>query len=322
MTRFILKRILQGILTAWVIVTILFIVFRTMPGDPTYFLVDPELPEESRELVRERLGLNKPLATQYFIYLSGLAKGDLGESLWYSVPVSTIIGEKFFNTLILALLAFVLQYSLGIIGGIVWAATRRSRFESVSTIFALGVRSMPQFWLGIVMVMIFGVALKLFPTSGIRESGYVANTLAEKYLDLDFLHHLILPVAVLTLSRIAIPMLLLKDTILELYGEDFMDLIKAKGVSRVKELWHAARNAFIPIVTTAAISLGTALGGQVMVEVVFSWPGLGREIIASVSRRDYSMAQSSFLLLSLTVIGFNLLADIAYRYLDPRISET
>lgn len=306
-------------MTAWIIITVLFFIFRTMPGDPTYFIIDPELPEESREVLRHKLGLDRPVHVQYVIYFSGLLRGDLGVSPYYRLPVKTLIGDMFLNTLILSLGGFLLTYSIGIVGGMVWAATRGSRFEVVTTTIVLFMRSMPQFWFGILTIMVFSVALRWFPTSGIREPGYVADTLAEKYLSLDFLHHLALPVFVLAMTRMAAPMLLLKDTILELYGEDFMELVKAKGVSPMRELWHGARNAFIPIVTNAAITLGTALGGQVLIETIFSWPGLGIEIVKSVSRRDYTMAQSSFYLLSLTVIAFNILADLLYRYFDPRV---
>lgn len=319
MLRFVGERLLQALITTWIILTVLFVVFRLMPGDPASFLVDPNLPEEARQLVRENLGLDKPVVLQYVQYMSDLATGDLGRSLWYRASVSRIIGEKLAATLILAIASFVISYGLGIVGGIIWAATRGSRFEALTNLVVLFVRSMPTFWFAVLAVTVFAIGLGWFPPSGFRTPGYEAVGFFSKYFDPDALRHLALPALVLGISHMVVPMLLVRDGILEMTGEPFMDLVRAKGLPRWRELWHAARNALIPVTTSAAVFLGTAIGGQVLVETVFSWPGLGREIVASVSRQDFVMAQSSFFLLSITVIGFNMLADLLYGYLDPRI---
>lgn len=306
-------------MTAWIVVTILFIVFRLMPGDPAAFLVDPELPEAARIQMRESLGLDRPMLLQYVEYVGNLVRGDLGRSFWYRAPVSTIIGEKMIATLLLAVASFIIAYGVGILGGMAWAATRQSRFEAITNAIVLFIRSVPTFWLGILAVTFFAVQLGWFPASGFRTPGYVANNFVELYFTWDTLRHLALPALVLGITQMAVPMLMVRDSIVELAGEPFMELIRAKGVSRWRELRHAARNALIPVTTTAAVFLGTAIGGQVLIESVFSYPGLGREIVASVARQDYAMAQSAFFLLSLTVIGFNMLADILYGVLDPRI---
>jgi peptide/nickel transport system permease protein len=317
--RYLGYRVLEALVTAWIVVTILFVVFRLMPGDPASFLVDPELPEAARIQMRESLGLDRPLVFQYLEYVGDLARGDLGRSFWYRSPVATIIGEKLSATIILAVASFILAYGLGILGGMAWAATRRSRVEAITNAVMLFIRSVPTFWLGILAVTVFAVNLRWFPASGFRTPGYSADNFFELYFSGDALWHLALPALVLGISHMVAPMLMLRDSIVELEGEPFMELIRAKGVSRWRELMHATRNALIPVTTTAAVFLGTAIGGQVLIETVFSFPGLGREIVASVARRDYAMAQSSFFLLSLTVIGFNMLADLLYGFLDPRI---
>ncbi len=319
MLRYLGRRLFEILITTWIVVTVLFVVFRLMPGDPAAFLVDPELPEQARQMMRDSLGLDRPVLIQYVDYVGDIVRGNLGRSFWYRTPVITIIGEKITATLILAMASFIISYGIGILGGMAWAATRQSRFEAITNAIVLFVRSVPTFWFGILALTFFSVQLGWFPASGFRTPGHASGNFFELYFSWDALRHLVLPATVLGISHMVVPMLMVRDSIVELEGEPFMELIRAKGVSRWRELRHATRNALIPVATTAAVFLGTAIGGQVLVETVFSFPGLGREIVSSVARQDYAMAQSSFLLLSLTVIIFNMLADLLYGILDPRI---
>jgi len=185
----------------------------------------------------------------------------------------------------------------------------------------LFLRSAPVFWTGMIFIMLFGIWLGIFPTSGMRTLPYEATGFLDKIFTLDFLWHLFLPALTISLYYLALPMLIMRNTMLEVMGEDFIELCKAKGLGeRATMFKHAARNALLPVVTQAAITVGLAVGGMVVVEVVFSWPGLGRELVQAVRTGDYPMAQAGFMLMAGIILLMNFLADIVYGYLDPRVA--
>jgi len=318
--RYLLRRFLQNALTLVVVVTVIFVLFRTLPGDPASVLIDPLAPAEVREEMTRRLGLDRPLWLQYALYVRDLVTGDLGRSFLYQRPVTEVLGEKIVNTLALVLATFLVAYSLGAAGGVFLAWKRGQKVEIVGNALVLLFRSAPVFWSGILAIMLFSFVLDLLPLGGMRSIGEGGETGLARFLHWDFLHHLILPVMVGALHFCGLPLLLVRNTVLEILGEDFMEMARAKGMSTSALIFkHALRNALLPAVTASALFIGWAMGGMVLIEYVFSWPGLGREIVTAVTNRDYPLAQASFIFISVLVMSLNVVADVLYGYLDPRV---
>lgn len=301
--------------------TMIFFLFRSMPGDPTAFIIDPSISQEARELMLERYGLNDSKWKQYTIFIKDLIKLDFGDSFFYGKPVIQIIKERMPATLILMFTAMLFAYLIGIFGGAWMAWKRGSVAESTGITLALLFRSAPTFWVGLMAILLFSVQLKWLPAQGMRTSGYTGETFKEIFLTLDFLKHLILPSLVAGLYFIATPLLIMRNSMLEVLSEDYIEMAHAKGLRERAILYkHAARNALLPVVTAGALFIGSAIGGQVLIEVVFSWPGLGREIVQAVTRHDYPLAQGAFIIISSILMIMNLVADVLYAVLDPRIS--
>jgi len=321
MWRFVIRRCGQALVTLLLLSAIVFFMFRLLPADPTAAMVDAALsPEQIAELKAE-FGLDKPLAVQYGLYLKNiLLKGDFGTSFFYKQPALKILGDKILNTLILSLAAILVAYTVGSILGALMAWYRGSAGEVAGIVVGLVFRAAPEFWVGMVFVMLFAYGLGWLPHSGMREAGYVAESLAAKYLSLDFLRHLILPATVAALHMLSTPMLLLRNAMLEVRREEYVELAHAKGLPLRRLIFrHAARNAMLPVVTSLATAIGRSVGGMVLVEYVFSWPGLGREIVLAATRYDFPVAQAAFLMIAGLIMVMNILADLLYGYLDPRI---
>jgi len=316
-----IKRFLYMLICLFLVTTMVFFMFRLIPGNPIGAMVDPALDAAAIENLEKKFGLDKPIVEQYFIYLKNILKGDFGTSFFYREPSFDILKGKIINTAILALVSIVTAYVLGTIAG-VWLAWKRGSWTEAGVIvISLFLRSAPIFWLGMLAIMAFSYQLDWFPNSGMLTPGYSADGLFDKYFSLDFAYHLFLPAFVYSLHHFAKPMLLMRNNIAEFMYEDFVEMARAKGVSEVAIMYrHAARNALLPVVTSFTISIGLAIGGQVLIEYVFGWPGLGREIVLAAKRYDYPVAQASFILLSLTIMGMNFFADLLYGFLDPRIS--
>lgn len=318
---YVTKRLLIMVLMILLVSTMIFFLFRVMPGDPTAFLVDPSIPPEARANMLARYGLDKSLWTQYTIFIKDLVRLDFGSSYFYNRPVLEIIGEKLPATLILMLTAMALAYLFGIFFGAFMAWRRGSALETGGIVFVLFFRSAPTFWVGLMFIILFSANLGWFPAQGMRTVGSPSGNFAQMFLNLDFLKHLILPSIVAALYFMATPLLVMRNSMLEVLSEDYVEMARAKGIKERKIMYrHAARNALLPVVTSGALFIGSAIGGQVLIEVVFSWPGLGREIVTAVTRRDYPLAQASFIIISATVMVMNLVADLLYAALDPRIS--
>ncbi len=319
--RYLLRRLLQALLALFIIATLLFFLFRLGLPDPTAALITEGLSLEEREMVRARFGLDRPLFEQYLIYLGNIVQGDFGFSFSYRAPVADIIWERLANTLVLMLSAILIAYAIGVPLG-AWLSWRRgSGTDTAGIILGLMFRSAPMFWTGMMAILIFGVSLGWFPTSGMRTLPYEATGFFDKIFTLDFLAHLILPALIVALYYLGSPLLIMRNTMMEVYGEDFIEMARAKGLPERRILYHhAARNALLPVVTQLAVTIGLAAGGQVVVEVVFSWPGLGREILNAVRTSDFPLAQASFLIMAAFVITLNLLVDILYTTLDPRVT--
>lgn len=317
----IVRRFVQAAFSLFILMTLVFFMFRLLPADPTDAMIDASLSPEAIEQIRADFGLDRPLWQQYVIYVRNVVtKGDFGHSFFFRQPALAVLKDKIGNTLVLTLTSLFIAYSVGTLAGALLAWHRGKPLESAGIATGLTFHAAPEFWVGMLFIMIFSYTLGWFPQAGMREPGYVAVTWMDKYLTWDFVRHLILPATVAALGSISTPMLLMRNTMLEVMHEDFVELAKAKGLSPGRIIYfHAARNALLPVVTTFATNLGRAVGGLVLVEHVFSWPGLGREIVLAATRHDYPVAQAAFLLIAALVMLMNIVADIVYGYLDPRI---
>jgi peptide/nickel transport system permease protein len=318
---FIIRRIYQIIITLFIIMTLLFILFRVMPGDPVAMILDPKMPPEAKALIRQQFGLDKPLWVQYVYYLKNVLTLNFGHSFYYPEPVFDIVMEKLPNTILLFTTAVLLSYLIGLPLGKYIAWRRGSRLEIGITVFGLFFYTIFIPWFGLIMIWIFAYKLGWFPLAGMLTPEIWADKsigLLPKILDI--LYHLALPVFVLTLLFFAGSMLLMRNSMLETLREDYIITARAKGLDEktIRDK-HAARNAMLPVVTALTLSLAFSMNGGVLTEKVFSWPGLGRLLIEAVLSHDYPLAQASFLLLAIVVLIANLIADVLYAYLDPRI---
>ena len=318
---YVIRRILQLVLTLWAFVTVLFVLFRAVPGDPTTrFVMEYPTPDE-REARIEELGLNEPLYVQYFEYMSQLLRGEFGDSTHYREPVGELIFPLFLNTIVLMFTALLIAYTIGVLFGAAMGWLRGSHFERGGIVAVLVARSSPEFWIGIILVTIFVFHLDLLPRSGIGGyGGELTMNVIDRYVNVDFLRHLILPALTGAIFYMATPALLMRNTMLDVLKADFIEIKKAEGLPERTVLYkHAARNSVLPLVTVVAIATGAAMGGSVIIETVFNWPGIGREMVSSVTRNDYPMAMATFFLMGTAVIVMNFVADMAYLYLDPRV---
>jgi len=316
--RFLLRRLLLLVLTLWVVATLIFILLRAAPGDPTARLIDPAFPPAVREALLEQFGLDKPVWQQYLIYLENLVKGDFGTSFFTRHPVLSQIGRGLLNTFILGAAAFIIAYPLAVIGGAMMASRRQSLGDSIGLSSVMIIWAAPMFWISMVAVYLLAYTLGWFPLSGMFDIG-TANTAT--YFSLDFLHHLALPAMVTAVHLMAIPLLLTRAAMHSVLEEEFIEFARAKGFSRRRIRYrHAVRNALLPVTTDAAVAIATTMGKLIAVEVVFSWPGVGREMVLALTRKDYPVAQGCFLVMAALICFMNLVADILYAFLDPRIT--
>ena len=317
--------------TIFVVVTFNFFLFRVLPGDPARAGgKDPRLTPETQASLQERFGLDKPvfinleggnpLDSQYFIYLGQLAQGDLGVSYQFrDQPVGDLLGEALVNTLWLVLPAQFLSIVIGMGLGIVAAWRRRTAVDFGSLGFALFVWSLPTFFLGVILLF-FGARWLGLPTGGRATVGAEYASIWEAAADL--LAHLALPTLTLTLTLLAEYLLVMRSSVLDVFSEDYILTAKAKGLTTYRIIRdHAMGNAMLPMVTLIALSFGFIVAGALQTETVFSWPGLGLLTVTAVSQRDYPVLQGAFLLLAVAVVIANLVADLVYGYLDPRVSE-
>jgi peptide/nickel transport system permease protein len=309
------------LVTLWAVGTVLFFLFRLMPGDPTAYILAPGMDAETRAQIIANYGLNEPLHIQYIKFFQNALMLDFGRSFHTNEPVAQVIVNYLPNTLVLMLTAYVLAYSVGITAGVFAGWNRGSNFERGGVFVALMGRSIPRFWVGIVVLWIFGAWLGVIPMSGMRSMGTVPGSFLDTILSLDFLWHMIGPVLTLGFYFTGYPLLIMRNSMLETLSQDYITLARAKGLSERQVMFnHGARNAMLPVITAAAIAFGFAVGGQVLVEEVFGWPGIGREMIRAVLRRDYPVAQATFLVLASSVIFMNFIADILYGFFDPRVT--
>jgi ABC-type dipeptide/oligopeptide/nickel transport system permease component len=274
-----------------------------LTGDPVLLLLPPDATAEDIAKFRTAVGFNDPVAVQYARLLRGVLRGDFGESVRHGEPALGLVLERLPATFELAGAGLLLALSLAIPAGIVSAVRRNTLVDYIATVVALLGQAMPTFWLGIMLILVFSVRLSWLPSSGRGD-----------------LEHLILPAITLGLFTTARITRLTRSGMLEVLGQDYIRTARAKGVSEPPVVWkHALKNASIPIVTIVGIELGTLLGGSVITETIFAWPGVGRLSVQAIFNRDYPVVQAAVFLLSSTFVIVNFLVDIVYTYLDPRI---
>ena len=317
------KRTLQGIVTIILAVTLNFILFRIMPGDPTRAVSgDPRVDTVTRLALIAKFGLDRPLFEQFVLYVANLLKGELGISfVQIGRPVvSIILGRKMINTLILMGSSMFIAFTLGIIIGVFAAWRRGTKLDIFFTVISLATYSMPVFWFGMLLLLFFSYYINIFPIAGTITPGVVhPNFLAYAK---DYLHHLMAPMITLGVSFFGGYFLFMRNTILDVFTEDYMLTARAKGLSNRKVLFkHAMRNALLPMVSLMGVHITFLISGAVMTETVFSWDGLGRLIYNSVRNNDYPVLQGIFLFMAVLVVVASIIADIINAYLDPRIKE-
>ena len=321
--RYIGGRLAQMIGVLWVIVTILFLIFRLMPGNPLTAYIDPTFTDEQARAVERQFGLDKPMPIQYLYYLKNIATGNLGTSFFQKEPVMEILMDVFPNTLLLTGTSLLVAYLFGAVGGAFLAWRRGSLIEGTGILLALMTRAAPEFFLGMLVLSFFSFDLGWFPSSGVSDPGVIYSSIFDQLTSADFWHHLALPALTLAIYLQGLPLLLMRSNMLEVLDEDFVTMARMKGLPEWRiMLTHAARNAMLPIVTALTLGIGYAIGGNVIIENVFSWPGIGRILVRAVQAHDYPLAQGAFLLIAVVIVAMNFLADVIYGALDPRVSAT
>ncbi|MBS6517724.1 MAG: ABC transporter permease subunit [Clostridium sp.] len=303
MLKYIIKRIIGVIPTLIIVTTFVFFFVRLIPGDPARLVAGPQATLEDVEVVREELGLNKPIVTQYVDYVTGLFHGDLGMSLRTKRPVATEVSLRYMNTVKLTLFSLAWSVVVGVLLG-VWSGKHRSKWQDYTGMtMAISGISMPSFWIGFLLIMVFSVNLKWLPTTGA-----------------DSWKSFILPSIALGTSIAAIIARFTRSSIIEVMKEDYIRTARAKGLKERTVIWkHAFRNAMISVVTVVGLQFGFLLGGSVVTESVFAFPGLGSLLVESVNYRDYNAIQSLILIFSLHFVVINLVVDILYALLNPEI---
>ena len=302
MTRFIVIRLLQAFVTLIVISMIIFALARAS-GDPVMLMAPPMATLADIERVQKHLGLDKPIYEQYWIFLKNVARGDFGESIRNRQPVTELIGDRLPNTISLGLSAIVIGITVSIILGVTAAVKFGTWLDSGVKLLAILGQALPSFWLAIMAISIFAVWLHWFPTSGMGSPS-----------------HYVLPVLTLSFFMLPIMTRLIRSSMLEVLDSEYVKLARIKGLSERWVVWkHALRNAIIPLLTAAGITFATIVTGAVIIETVFAWPGVGRLIAEAVMGRDFPVIQGTVLLVAVVVLTVNLLVDITYAWVDPRI---
>ncbi|HXH04631.1 MAG TPA: ABC transporter permease [Candidatus Competibacteraceae bacterium] len=306
-----------GLLLAVLILN--FALIHLAPGDPAEVIAGTMggVTEEVLAEIRRAYGLDQPFHVQLLTYLGRIAQGDLGYSYYFNLPVVQLIAERVLPTLLLVLSALILSVVLGTFLGVLTARKPESGFSHLITLFSLAGNSAPVFWTGIVLLILFASVWPIFPVTGmqsaIREPGFLAAAL-------DILHHLVLPMLTLAIIYLAQYSRLSRASMLDVLGSDYIRTARAKGLSERKVIFkHALRNAVLPVITMAGLQFGNMFAGAVLVETVFNWPGMGRLAFESILRRDSPTILGILFFSALIVVIANLLTDLAYRLVDPRI---
>ncbi len=332
MLKYIVKRILMAIPVLLGVSILVFLIMRVFSADPAATVLGQHATEEAMEAWREAQGLNDPLPIQYLNFLWGALHGDLGTSYYTSGSVTNELMSRFPATVELALVAIVIATVVGISLGVVSAVRKNSIFDAASMVFALIGVSMPIYWSGILLIILFAGVLHVLPSTGridpmlqpVGGTGlYLIDTLLSGDIEafVDALRHIILPAFALSMYSMAVITRMTRSSMIDTLNEDYVRTARAKGLTRGRvNRHHALRCAMLPITTVVGLQLGSLLGGAMLTETVFAWPGIGKFVVDSILRSDYPVVQGAVLLIGVIFVVINLIVDIVYAYLDPRIS--
>lgn len=303
MANYLLQRLFYAVFVLWGALTVIFLVVRILPGDPASMMLGATATQEEIASLRQDLGLDASLPSQYVTFMSEAARLDFGDSLWLRRPVLDSIGERVAATARLSIAAVIIAVLISFPLGIIAALRQRGPIDYAVSVVSLIGQSVPSFWLGIMLILIFARQLKWLPSAGSQTP-----------------KHLILPAITLALPLVGVLTRLVRSGLLEVMHEDYIRTARAKGISNRTVLTrHAMRNMLIPVVTVLGIQLGNLLGGAVIVETVFGWPGIGRLLVDAITKRDYPLVQAAILFITTIFVLINLVVDLSYIYLDPRI---
>ena len=303
MTAYLVRRLLQAVPIALLVSTLVFSLIHLIPGDPVEMMLGEGAQRGDVERLREELGLDRPLLAQYVSYMGGLFRGDLGHSLHYGEPVGELLWQRYPSTILLAVASMLVALAVAVPLGILAAYYRNSAADHFSRFFALLGVSLPNFWLGPMLILLFAIQLDLFPVSG--RSGPAS---------------LVLPAITLGTALAGLLTRMVRTSLAEELHRPYLVTAEAKGLSRAAVvLRHALRNASIPVTTVVGLQFGALLTGAIITETIFSWPGVGRMVIQAIRLRDYPLVQGGVLAIALTYVVLNVLTDLFYALLDPRI---
>lgn len=332
MFSYIVKRLLWAIPTLLGVSIIIFSMVHLAPGDPALVMLGEHANKEAVEALREQMGLNKPLIEQYFMFITNAMQGDFGVSITSGQPVLDEFLERFPATVELATTALILATILGLLAGIVSAVKRYSIFDYTSMTVALAGVSMPVFWLGLMLIYLFAVQLGWLPVSGrLGYEYYIEDDLTGFYLIdslmmgdydafKDVVRHLILPAIALGTIPMAIIARMTRASMIEVSKEEYVRTARAKGCSKIRViLVHTLKNALMPVVTVIGLMLGTLFAGSILTETTFSWPGIGKWIVNAVNQRDFPIIQSTTLIIATIFVVANLIVDLLYAVINPKI---
>lgn len=319
--RYLGRRITESIVIFFIIMTALFFLFRLAPGDPVARMVDPGMTPEEAQQLKVQLGLDQPLGNQYLIFLGNFFRGRLGRSFHYGVPVVQIIARRLPNTILLFTSAVILSALVGVKLGKIAAWHKGKSLDTGITIGALVCHTLFLPWVALLIIWLLAYRVGWFPVTGMISPELWISPHATWYAKaLDVLHHLALPLMTLFLIHFGSYLLLMRGSMLDTLNEEFIFTARAKGLpENVIRDRHAAPNAALPVITSVALSLAFSINGGALTETVFSWPGIGRELVFAVSNNDYPLALACFLLIALVVLAANVVVDTLYAFWDPRI---
>jgi peptide/nickel transport system permease protein len=347
LTRYFIRRLISVLPTLVGVTLVIFMFLRLIPGDPAVAMLGEHAAQENVERIREQLGLNRPLIldrdalaegnlpqfvnSQYLRYLGRLFRGDLGDSIHRRIAITETLKERFPATAELALIAISIGAVVGVIAGIVSAARRNSVLDTSTMLGSLAGVSMPIYWLGLMLIMLFAVVLKWLPAGGRLDPAIKLDTVTNFYVvdSLitgnmaalgDSIKHLILPAIALATHPMSIIARMTRSSMLEVLQEDYIRTAHAKGLrERVVLMRHALKNAFLPVVTIIGLQTGALLAGAILTETIFAWPGIGKWVYDAILARDYPIVQGGTLLIAVIFVLANLVVDLSYAFLDPRI---
>jgi peptide/nickel transport system permease protein len=308
---FIIRRLIQAVIVIFLVTVISFLLLQIVPGDPVLQILGSHATPEQQAILRHNLGLDQPVVTQYLHWIGGIFRGDFGESFIYHENVAALLKERLPITVYLSILALIISTILGIIGGVISAVKRGSMLDSFISLFANTAVAIPTFWLGIVGIYVFGLKLGWLPIEG----------WTSPFVDfVESMRKLVMPLFTLSVPNIAVVARQTRSSMLETIRQDYVRTATSKGLRRNIVIYkHALRNALIPVVTLTGLGLAFLIGGQVLIETVFNIPGVGRLLVRASLDKDYLIVQAGVLIIGTAVCLTNLLVDITYGWIDPRI---